>query len=235
MRQDLWKYLTALALAGGLTIGVTVSDDSGHTIRIRVPVVAPPAPGAVSVDSADPDTARDDTLTLSPAARAVYRSAPTIAPDVVGNMRGADPTAAGVVRGPLAAQEWPGCKTAFVRAFSQRTSPIRAIALHFTAGPNITGWGDVDGLTGFSNNTANQVGGPCSGGHVDIRPYSITGVIGQIRRLQVSSLDRLRCSRLNAWRAAGRPVAGTHAAVLRKRTLEAHHVICEPGKPARRA
>jgi hypothetical protein len=325
MRQDLWKYLTALALAGGLTIGVTVSDDSGHTIRIRVPVVAPPAPAAVSVDSADPDTARDDTLTLSPAARAVYRSAPTIAPDVVGNMRGADPTAAGVVRGPLAAQEWPGCKTAFVRAFSQRTSPIRAIALHFTAGPNITGWGDVDGLTGFSNNTANQVswhfaidreghcaynvpiqqkawtiaglnsqtvnleivgtghdvnyagaglkkvaavvgrigriehiplslgatdgncnvtrrgiithwmGGPCSGGHVDIRPYSITGVIGQIRRLQVSSLDRLRCSRLNAWRAAGRPVAGTHAAVLRKRTLEAHHVICEPGKPARRA
>jgi hypothetical protein len=43
------------------------------------------------------------------------------------------------------------------RAFSQRTSPIKAIALHYTAGPNITGWGDVDGLTGFSNNTANQV------------------------------------------------------------------------------
>jgi hypothetical protein len=146
MRQDLWKYLTALALAGGLTIGVTVSDDSGHTIRIRVPVVAPPEHIPLSLGATD------------------------------GNCN--------VTR--------------------------RGIITHW-------------------------MGGPCSGGHVDIRPYSITGVIGQIRRLQVSSLDRLRCSRLNAWRAAGRPVAGTHAAVLRKRTLEAHHVICEPGKPARRA
>jgi hypothetical protein len=306
----------------GITIVLTDDGNGGRTVTVHVGQA--PAPVAVSVDGPDADTKRDDTLTLSSSAKAVYRSAPTIAPDVVGNMRGPDPTAAGVVRGPLAAQEWPGCKTAFVRAFSQRTSSIRAIALHFTAGPNITGWGDVDGLTGFSNNTANQVswhfaidreghcaynvpiqqkawtiaglnsqtvnleivgtghdvnyagaglkkvaavvgrigriehiplslgatdgncnvtrrgiithwmGGPCSGGHVDIRPYSITGVIGQIRRLQVSSLDRLRCSRLNAWRAAGRPLAGTHAAVLRKHTLEAHHVTCLPGKAATR-
>jgi hypothetical protein len=145
-------------LAAGVTVTLVSDDGGGRTRTITVHVGAnPPAPQAVSVDGPDADTKRDDTLTLSSSAKAVYRSAPTIAPDVVGDMRGHDPTPAGVIRGPLASQEWPGCKTAFVRAFSQRTSSIRAIALHYTAGPNITGWGDVDGLTGFSNNTANQV------------------------------------------------------------------------------
>jgi hypothetical protein len=45
-------------------------------------------------------------------------------------------------------------------------------------------------------------------------------------RFAVSKLDQLRCSRLNHWRKAGRPLAGTRPAVLRKHTLAAHHVDC---------
>jgi hypothetical protein len=319
--------LLAVLATVGITIIATDDGNGGRTVTVHVGAKATAAPAAVSVDGPDADTKRDDKLPLNASAKAVYRSAATIAPDVLGDMRGHDPTQASVVRGPLASQEWPGCKTAFVRAFSQRTSPIRAIALHYTAGPNITGWGDVDGLTGFSNNTANQVswhfgidreghcaynvpitqkawtisglnsqtvnleivgtghepdyagpgitrvarvvarigrieqiplrlgatdgnchvtrtgiithwmGGPCSGGHIDIRPYDIVKVIARIRQLtvpQVSATDRLRCERLNKWRAAGRPAAFAHPAVLRKHTLIAHKVTCLPGKAATR-
>jgi hypothetical protein len=84
-----------------------------------------------------------------------------------------------------------------------------------------------------------QMLGLCGGGHVDITNYDaghavINALVKAARALDVSRLDRLRCSRLNAWRAAGRPVAGTHAAVLRKRTLAAHHVTCLAGKAATR-
>lgn len=83
--------------------------------------------------------------------------------------------------------------------------------------------------------------GACGGGHFDISPFSVAPVIASVaayRRAHASRpvgrTDRLRCSRLNAWRAAGRPAKDTHANVLRKHTLEAHRVACEPGKPARR-
>jgi hypothetical protein len=85
------------------------------------------------------------------------------------------------------------------------------------------------------------MGGPCSGGHVDIKPLDLNAVISTLRtyvaKIQhppVGKSDRLRCARLNHWRAAGRPSRYAHPAVLRKHTLIAHHVICEPGKPARR-
>lgn len=333
----LWFAVVVALLTGGLTV-VIVNDDGGggpaRTTTIHVGARASPA--AVSVDGPDADTKRDDPLTLSPSAKAVYRAAPTIAPDVVGDMRGSDHTAAGVVRGPLASQEWPGCKTAFVRSFSQRTSSIRAIALHYTAGPNIAGWGDNDGLTAFSNNTANQVswhfsidreghcaynvpiqqkawtiaglnsqtvnleivgtghepdyagagikrvaavvarigrlehiplslgatdghcnvtrrgiithwmGGPCSGGHIDIRPHDIVKVIAQIRALQpvavkpVSEHTKVVCRKYAWFGVPGSKLALSRSADQRRkhgerrRYLVRNHIDCSPSGVATR-
>jgi hypothetical protein len=324
-RRIVAALLTLAAIV--LVLTVVVTDDGSHKPPPAKPIVAP---STVAIDGPDKDSKRDDKLVLGKPAKAVYRDVVKDPEgyDVAGDMRGNDPTPAGVVRGPLASQEWPGCKTAFVKAFSQRTSAIKAIALHYTAGPNIFGWGDLDGLTAYSNNIANQVswhfsidreghcaynvpitqkawtisslnsqtvnfeiagtgkeadyagtagirrvarvvarvariehipirlgatdghcnvtrrgiithwmGGPCSGGHIDIKPFDIVKVIAHIRALTrpvVSKLDQLRCERLNRWRANGRPARGTRPAVLRKHTLIAHKVICEPGKKARR-
>jgi hypothetical protein len=231
----------------------------------------------VAIDGPDADSKRDDKLMLTPAALRVRRAA-AAAPgrfDVGGDLRGSDTTRAGVLTGPLAAQEWPGCKTAFHNSFSSRGGRRpELIWFHFTAGPNIPGWADLDGLTAYSANPRNEVswhfaidreghcvynvplrykawteananatgigiemvgrgseadyggrlgrarlaaivarirllypniklrlggvadcqptrsgivthwmGGPCSGGHSDIRPYSIVDVIGQVRAL----------------------------------------------------
>jgi hypothetical protein len=80
--------------------------------------------------------------------------------------------------------------------------------------------------------------GQCGGGHFDDSPYSIDPLITEARTADAAAAvghwDRLRCQRLNTWRAAGRPLKGTHANVLRKHTLAAHHVTCDPGKPAHR-
>jgi hypothetical protein len=57
-----------------------------------------------------------------------------------------------------------------------------------------------------------QMLGLCGGGHVDITPYPISTVIQAVLSVRereaqasVSRLDVLRCTRLNKWRAAGRP------------------------------
>jgi hypothetical protein len=326
MHHSRLRQLAVAVLCVLAGAGVTIIVSPDHTVTVHVGKTTAAAPAAVSVDGPDADTKRDDKLPLSPSAKAVYRSAATIAPDVLGDMRGTDHTAAGVVRGPLASQEWPGCKTAFVRAFSQRTSPIKAIALHYTAGPNITGWGDVDGLTGFSNNTANQVswhfgidreghcaynvpitqkawtisglnsqtvnleivgtgheldyagpgikkvaavvarigriehiplslgatdghcnvtrrgiithwmGGPCSGGHIDIRPYDISKVIAEIVALQgpkpVSAHTQVVCRKYAWFGVPGSKLALSRSSSQRalhggrRRYLVRNHITC---------
>lgn len=78
--------------------------------------------------------------------------------------------------------------------------------------------------------------GLCGGGHFDISPFPVDPVVASVQRWRaahtgVSAIDKLRCRRLNAWRKAGRPSKGSHAAILRKRTLAAHHVYCQPNEP----
>lgn len=59
---------------------------------------------------------------------------------------------------PLAAQSVPGCKTAFVRNRSSRQGRRPAVIyLHYTVSQNRPGWGDVDGLTAYSNNPRSGV------------------------------------------------------------------------------
>ena len=153
--QRLVWALVAWALLG---VAVIVSAVLVDVQEQRV-VSPPPVPNVVQVDGADADEKADDLLRLDPEAKEVVREAREKPEqfDLGGGLRGQDPTRAGVLTGPLAAQEWPGCKTAFVRSFSQRVSSIRAIGLHYTAGAERPGWSDLDGLTAYSNNGANQV------------------------------------------------------------------------------
>ena len=142
--------VAAILAAVSITLSVTLLDDEGElrpTVTIRV-------------DGADRDKKRDDPLVLGPSAQDVREDVAEDEAhvDVGEPMRGPDPAPAGKLDGPLAAQEWPGCKTAFVRSFSSRRGVTpKAFALHYTAGSNRVGWSDLDGLTAYSNNPRNQV------------------------------------------------------------------------------
>jgi hypothetical protein len=321
--------LVAVAATFGLTI--VVVDDDGDGPPDRVIIERPVAPPATAVDGPDADTKRDDALPLNADAQDVALEV-TEAPDefdFADDLRGRDPTAAGVVDGPLASQQWPGCRTSFVRAFSGRVTGIRAIALHYTAGPNRAGWADLDGLTAFSNNIGNQVswhfgidreghcsynvpttqkawtisglnsqtvnievvgtgrdpdyvgagfaklravvrrigrihripirlgatdgrcnvtrtgvvthwmGGPCSGGHIDIRPYDVNAVIRRIALGAFTARDRRQCRNVHAYRQrrrAGRPPtrSGKANQARRLEQLGNRGLRCRAGKPIRR-
>jgi hypothetical protein len=111
------------------------------------------------VDTADADRKADDAVPLPEASQQLVERAEK-APDSLdlgGGLRGEDSEPAGVLTGPLAAQEWPGCRTLFVRSHSARTASIAAIGLHYTAGGNLPGWQDLLGLTAYSNNVGNGV------------------------------------------------------------------------------
>ena len=147
----LLNLVIAVIAIGGLTsAAVILFTDSGEE-RQPAPVTA--------VDNADADRQRDNKLPLPEASQELVERAER-APDSLdlgGGLRGKDNQPAGVLKGPLAAQEWPGCRTMFVRSHSARTAPVRAIALHYTAGGNLTGWADLIGLTAYSNNVRNGV------------------------------------------------------------------------------
>lgn len=149
--------LAALVGAGGITIAV-VSDDDGqghksHTVTIHV-------------DGVDADVKADDALTLSPAAQAqrdqLAKTADQVAPGADGStaLYGAelanplerDPAPAPAETGG-AAQDWPGCRTQFVRNQSYRTAGIKlqGIALHYTVSADTPGWADNDALTARAN------------------------------------------------------------------------------------
>ena len=133
------------------------------TIAILVAAIMPDPPGRGTViaalDGPDRDTKRDDVVALGPQSTVVFDAASKTPErfDLGGDLRGVDPKPAGVISGPLASQEWPGCRTAFVKAFSARTSTVRAVGLHYTAGGNVPGLADMYGLTAYSNRLANQV------------------------------------------------------------------------------
>lgn len=146
-QKQILALLAMLLAALGITVSVVVTREGGDR----------PSSVTVKVDGADADRKRDDKLVVTPAAQEVRHDLAESS-DVSAPMRGPDASRAGVVTGPLASQEWPGCKTAFVGSFSSRRGvKPSALALHYTAGANTVGWADVDGLTAYSNRAANQV------------------------------------------------------------------------------
>lgn len=117
-------------------------------------VQAPPIiPKTVGVDSTG-DGEPDKVLELDQEAREVVENA-IEAPedlDLAGDLRGRDDTPVGVIDGPLATPNFPGCQTRFLPTnFSNRTASVKGIGLHYTAGPNRAGWSDMVGLTSYAS------------------------------------------------------------------------------------
>jgi hypothetical protein len=149
--RGLWPLLATLLSAVAIVVVVVLLTDDGERERET-------APKTTTVDGPDADTKQDDKLPLPGAAQDLMERAED-APgqyDLGGDLRGPDKKPAGKLEGPLASQEWPGCRTAFVKSFSARTEAVKGIGLHYTAGGNLTGLADMLGLTAYSNNTANQ-------------------------------------------------------------------------------
>lgn len=157
------RYLAALA-AALIALGVLIAAllDGGND---------PAPPPVTKVDGADADRKRDDKLPLSPKAEEVVedqerldgpgpagvpdQAHPDVAPEAKGELRGEDSQPAGVLPEGGGSQGFPGCTTRFVGSYSARTRAVRAIGLHYTAGPNLPGLADMNGLTAYSNR--NQV------------------------------------------------------------------------------
>jgi hypothetical protein len=82
------------------------------------------------------------------------------------------------------------------------------------------------------------MGGPCSGGHIDIRPYDIVKVIAEIQQLQaprpVSAQTKVVC-RKYAWfgvpgsaKAKSRSAGQRAKHGVRRRYLIRNHIACSP-------
>jgi hypothetical protein len=167
--------LIVLAVAILAVVGIILfkgGDDSSNAPPAASATPTPTAtveiPTTTKVDGPDADTAKDDIVTLSPQAQENAQdfvedpkdleSVPGAVP-----LSGTGPqTSVGVVPGPLATQEIPGCRTRFLRTnFSSRSVPlsqVRAFDLHFTAGKDQPGTrADVDGLTAYGNQPSARV------------------------------------------------------------------------------
>lgn len=148
--------LTVVALIVVVVYAVVKDDDP-----VPVPTTA--------VDGPDRDLEPDKKLKLGAPAREVIRDTedaeqgpqagrahPDVAPDAVRELRGRDPHPEGVLPQGGGSQGFPGCSTRFVGSYSQRGgATIKAVGLHYTAGPNHPGLTDMNGLTAYSNR--NQV------------------------------------------------------------------------------
>jgi hypothetical protein len=269
--------------------------DTTHQVLVPKPIV----PAVVATDGADHDTKPDDPVKIGPeAARVTQLVASNPAKyDMEPNVRGKDNTKVAHYDGPLATPHWPGCETHFLPTnWSERTSSVRALAEHYTAGLNLPGKADMNGLLAYASlrtagvswhflidaeghcyymvpvskkawtigNLNSQtvnietigtgregtfpaapagqfklyvvsrrilkvfglpaqlgavngscgvtrpgiithwMGGPCSGGHIDIKPYSIEALAANIaafsKRGSISKSARAKCTELNTLR-----------------------------------
>lgn len=112
-----------------------------------------PKTAVVRVDGVDGDSRPDDTIRVPEAA--VQRVEAVGKGDLSDDLSSGDsPTQENV---PLATQEFPGCRTQFVRNQSTRTATPRLIVWHYTVSADRPGFVDNDALTAMANNPANGV------------------------------------------------------------------------------
>jgi len=148
-----------LALLVAITITIALSSDGDPP--------SPPAPVTVAVDGPDLDTKQDDRIVLSDQAQAELEQGAT-ATDLPGDTHReladplrepADPsrTPAGVLEGPLAAQEFPGCRTRFVQNYSSRNGTRPQVIVWHQTVSRERGWASQDGLTALADRRSSGV------------------------------------------------------------------------------
>lgn len=147
-------------LGFGVGIAIDINGDGTPDRFITKPIPAPPVPAAVGVDGPDKDAIPDTSIALDKEAREVVQDAAT-APDkfdMAGDLRGSDATPVAVHEGPLATPNFQGCDTRILPTnWSNRVSTVKGIAVHYTAGPNLAGRSDMNGLTGFASSPTARV------------------------------------------------------------------------------
>jgi hypothetical protein len=145
--------VVVVLLSGTGTVALVVDEDG-----------AGPAPARTvwtlsRVDAGDADLARDDAITAPTAA---VKALDARSEGGLREAHDASVTPAGVLPAgtPLAAQEWPGCRTRLVRNFSSRTASLwarkRVIVWHQTVSRE-HGWASQDALTVRANDPQTQV------------------------------------------------------------------------------
>lgn len=159
--RDKRTHLLAVIVGVLVAVPITVAVDSGpdHHRHIVVHVGGQP-PTTVAVDGVDADTKPDDTVRLDPQAQAQAAAQPAPDSDLSHSLRApGDKPAGPSVNYGAAPQAWPGCRTAFVRNESYRTSgiPVQLIVWHYTVSADTPGWSDNDALTSRANDPAAQV------------------------------------------------------------------------------
>lgn len=137
-----------LAVLAALGVNVSLSGEG-----------APPAPVVTKVDATG-NGVRDDPLVLTPKAQDHLQAVAEGDGELTEPLREpADPsrTEPGVLEGPLAAQEFPGCRTRFVGNYSSRNGvKPRIIVLHQTVSRE-RGQASQDALTAYANRRSSGV------------------------------------------------------------------------------
>ena len=170
VQRTITVIIAILSIGFGITVAVTEEE---VTVRVPIKAPAPPVdqspaiPETTPVDTADKDAETDTDLQLTERAENVAQHFV----DKPGDLSNAGPvplSGTGIEKGvgeigfPMASDEIKGCRTRFLTTnFSDRGVPpsrVIAIALHFTAGPDIpNSRAEVDGLTAFGNRAASRV------------------------------------------------------------------------------
>lgn len=148
----------ALALLALFGVTVAVQQNSDGSTALNVTVGTPAGPTEITVDPADVDKAADG----------------------LAGHKGRDETPVGMteqqvdanqsqietfaerdqlpITQPDAAPQQPGCSSRFVSTKSSRNGvKPRALLMHYTVSPNLSGTRDLESLTAYSSNAANGV------------------------------------------------------------------------------
>lgn len=156
-----WPVLAAVLVVAGYAVATFDIDGDGDTdVTFAVQEFTPPVPTAIAVDTADLDRARDNVIELTPRAQDAYRSlaGPEYQGELAEPLRDpGDRGPAGVLEGPLAAQEFPGCRTRFVGNYSSRNGVRPQIIVWHQTVSRERGLASQDALTAYANRRSSGV------------------------------------------------------------------------------
>jgi hypothetical protein len=158
-----WPAVIPLVLAfAGITYALVDTDADGKPDRLTITIerFTTPAPAAIVVDTADRDRQRDNVIELTPRAQRAYRSLTSTEyrGELAEPLRDpGDRGPVGVLEGPLAAQEFPGCRTRFVGNYSSRNGTRPQIIVWHQTVSRERGTASQDALTAYANRRSSGV------------------------------------------------------------------------------
>lgn len=153
LARHYWPLLAAILATLGATYALTDTNGDGTPDRLTITVVAPDSTTVKTADGAK-------RIELGDRAQQTYEGVANGDGELADPLREpSDPsrTPPGVLEGPLAAQEFPGCRSRFVGNYSSRNGiRPRVIVLHQTVSRE-RGIASQDALTAYANRRSSGV------------------------------------------------------------------------------